>query len=79
MGYKIDWIFPTLRQTSSLWNLASSITFAAVGIVSKIIVEGSTPNLNQSFPTFTPYEDVQEQDLKNEQTKIQLNLNDSTT
>nr|CAD7568593.1 unnamed protein product [Timema californicum] len=38
MGYKIDWIFPTLRQTSSLWNLASSITFAAVGIVSKIIV-----------------------------------------
>nr|CAD7590955.1 unnamed protein product [Timema genevievae] len=39
MGYKIDWIFPTLRQTSSLWNLASSITFAAVGIVSKIIVD----------------------------------------
>ncbi|KAJ8678279.1 hypothetical protein QAD02_014066 [Eretmocerus hayati] len=40
MVYDIKWIIPKLRQpTSSLWNLASSLTFAAVGIFSKIIME----------------------------------------
>ncbi|XP_017885900.1 tafazzin homolog isoform X1 [Ceratina calcarata] len=37
--YDIKWIIPKLRNTSSLWNIASSITFAAVGIFSKIIIE----------------------------------------
>lgn len=36
--YDINWIFPALKQPSRLWNLASSITFAAVGIFSKIII-----------------------------------------
>lgn len=39
MMYDINWIFPALKQPSRLWNLASSITFAAVGIFSKIIIE----------------------------------------
>ncbi|XP_063215977.1 tafazzin [Bacillus rossius redtenbacheri] len=39
MGYKSDWVFPTLKQTSVLWNIASTITFAAVGLFSKILME----------------------------------------
>ncbi|XP_014204351.1 tafazzin homolog isoform X2 [Copidosoma floridanum] len=40
MGYDIKWIIPKLRSpTSSLWNLASSLTFVAVGIFSKLIME----------------------------------------
>ncbi|XP_078040620.1 tafazzin, phospholipid-lysophospholipid transacylase isoform X3 [Augochlora pura] len=39
MLYDIKWIIPKLRNPSSLWNFASSITFAAVGIFSKIIIE----------------------------------------
>ncbi|XP_011493893.1 PREDICTED: tafazzin homolog [Ceratosolen solmsi marchali] len=39
MGYDIKWIIPKLRNSTNLWNFASSITFAAVGIVSKIIME----------------------------------------
>ncbi|CAD1473476.1 unnamed protein product, partial [Heterotrigona itama] len=39
MVYDIKWIIPKLRNTSSLWNIASSITFVAVGIFSKIIIE----------------------------------------
>ncbi|XP_076376613.1 tafazzin, phospholipid-lysophospholipid transacylase isoform X3 [Megalopta genalis] len=38
MLYDIKWIIPKLRNSSSLWNIASSITFAAVGIFSKIII-----------------------------------------
>ncbi|KAG7211367.1 hypothetical protein KM043_010657 [Ampulex compressa] len=39
MVYDIKWIIPKLRNPSTLWNFASSITFAAVGIFSKIIIE----------------------------------------
>ncbi|XP_015438219.1 PREDICTED: tafazzin homolog [Dufourea novaeangliae] len=39
MLYDIKWIIPKLRNPTSLWNIASSITFAAVGIFSKIIIE----------------------------------------
>ena len=39
MVYDIKWIIPKLRNTGSLWNIASSITFVAVGIFSKIIIE----------------------------------------
>ncbi|KAG6797672.1 tafazzin [Apis cerana] len=39
MVYDIKWIIPKLRNPSSLWNIASSITFVAVGIFSKIIIE----------------------------------------
>ncbi|XP_003396297.1 tafazzin isoform X1 [Bombus terrestris] len=38
MVYDIKWIIPKLRNTGSLWNIASSITFVAVGIFSKIII-----------------------------------------
>lgn len=38
MFYNIKWIIPKLRTPSSLWNIASSITVAAVGIFSKIII-----------------------------------------
>ncbi|XP_011163950.1 tafazzin homolog isoform X1 [Solenopsis invicta] len=38
MVYDIKWIIPKLRNPSRLWNIASSITFAAVGIFSKIII-----------------------------------------
>ncbi|XP_076171060.1 tafazzin, phospholipid-lysophospholipid transacylase [Ptiloglossa arizonensis] len=39
MLYDIKWILPKLRSSTRLWNIASSITFAAVGIFSKIIIE----------------------------------------
>lgn len=39
MLYDIKWIIPKLRNTGNLWNIASSITFVAVGIFSKIIIE----------------------------------------
>ncbi|XP_067002280.1 tafazzin [Anabrus simplex] len=39
MAYDINWIIPKLKHPSRLWNLASSITFMAVGIFSKIIIE----------------------------------------
>ncbi|XP_053994701.1 tafazzin isoform X4 [Hylaeus anthracinus] len=38
MLYNIKWIIPKLRSSTRLWNIASSITFAAVGIFSKIII-----------------------------------------
>ncbi|XP_043287455.1 tafazzin [Venturia canescens] len=39
MLYDIRWIIPKLRNTGRLWNLASSFTFAAVGLFSRIIIE----------------------------------------
>ncbi|XP_033223098.1 tafazzin homolog isoform X3 [Belonocnema kinseyi] len=39
MVYNIKWIIPKLRNPARLWNIASSITFAAVGIFSKIFIE----------------------------------------
>ncbi|XP_041984500.1 tafazzin [Aricia agestis] len=39
MGYDIGWIIPRLRNPGRLWNCASSITVAVVGLFSKIIVE----------------------------------------
>lgn len=42
MIYDINWIIPKLRNPSRLWNIASSITFAAVGIFSKIIIGKNT-------------------------------------
>lgn len=38
MIYDIKWIIPKLRNPTSLWKIASSITVAAVGIFSKIII-----------------------------------------
>lgn len=38
MGYSIDWIFPKLRHPSRLWHLASTVTIAAVGLFSKMII-----------------------------------------
>lgn len=38
MNYDIRWIIPKLRQPTRLWHFASSLTFAAVGIFSKIII-----------------------------------------
>lgn len=38
VSYNIDWIIPSLRNPSKLWNLASTITVAAVGLFSKIII-----------------------------------------
>ncbi|XP_014603586.1 PREDICTED: tafazzin homolog isoform X3 [Polistes canadensis] len=37
--YDIKWIIPKLRTPTKLWNIASSITFAAVGIFSKILID----------------------------------------
>lgn len=37
-GYSIDWIIPSLRNPTKLWNIASSITVAAVGLFSKLII-----------------------------------------
>ncbi|XP_011698451.1 PREDICTED: tafazzin homolog isoform X1 [Wasmannia auropunctata] len=39
MVYDIKWIIPQLRNPSRLWNIASNLTFIAVGIFSKIIIE----------------------------------------
>ncbi|XP_020289699.1 tafazzin homolog [Pseudomyrmex gracilis] len=39
MVYNIKWVIPKLRNPSRLWNIASSLTFAAVGIFSRIIME----------------------------------------
>ncbi|KAL0278909.1 UNVERIFIED_CONTAM: hypothetical protein PYX00_000588 [Menopon gallinae] len=37
--YNIDWIIPKLRSPKGrLWNLASTITLAAVGLFSKIVI-----------------------------------------
>lgn len=38
MMYDVKWIIPKLRTPTRLWNIASSITFAAVGIFSKILI-----------------------------------------
>lgn len=38
MGYNIDWIFPRLRHPSRFWHIASTLTVAAVGLFSKIII-----------------------------------------
>lgn len=38
MAYDIKWIIPKLRNPTRLWNFASSLTFAAVGIFSKIFI-----------------------------------------
>ncbi|XP_037962373.2 tafazzin [Plutella xylostella] len=39
MGYDIGWIIPRLRSPGLLWNCASSITVAVVGLFSKIVIE----------------------------------------
>ncbi|KAI4471047.1 taz protein tafazzin [Holotrichia oblita] len=39
MNYNIDWILPSLRNPTKFWNLASTITMAAVGIFSKILIK----------------------------------------
>ncbi|CAD6238663.1 GSCOCG00008508001-RA-CDS [Cotesia congregata] len=39
MVYNIKWIIPKLKNPSKLWNFASTLTFAAVGIVSKLIIQ----------------------------------------
>lgn len=38
MGYNIDWVLPRLRNPSGLWQFASKLTIAAVGIFSKILI-----------------------------------------
>ncbi|CAH0551376.1 unnamed protein product [Brassicogethes aeneus] len=39
MAYNIDWILPNLRNPTKLWSIASSITVAAVGLFSKILIQ----------------------------------------
>lgn len=39
MAYDIGWIIPRLRNPSRLWNCASSITVAVVGLFTKLFVE----------------------------------------
>lgn len=36
--YNIDWVLPKLRNRKVLWNVASCITLAAVGLFSKIFI-----------------------------------------
>lgn len=38
MSYNIDWIIPNLRNPTRLWSIASTITVAAVGLFSKILI-----------------------------------------
>ncbi|XP_054277859.1 tafazzin [Macrosteles quadrilineatus] len=38
MEFRIDWIFPTLRKPFLFWNIASSLTVAAVGLFSKLLI-----------------------------------------
>ncbi|XP_023021262.1 tafazzin, phospholipid-lysophospholipid transacylase isoform X2 [Leptinotarsa decemlineata] len=38
MVYNIDWIIPKLRNPTKLWNIASTLTVAAVGLFSKILI-----------------------------------------
>jgi hypothetical protein len=38
MVYNIDWIIPNLRSPTKLWSIASTITVAAVGLFSKILI-----------------------------------------
>lgn len=38
MDFRIDWIFPSLRKPYLFWNIASSLTVAAVGLFSKLLV-----------------------------------------
>ena len=44
MVYNIKWVIPKLRSPTRLWTIASSITFAAVGIFSKIIIGKQFPD-----------------------------------
>ncbi|KAF2883288.1 hypothetical protein ILUMI_22877 [Ignelater luminosus] len=39
VNYNIDWIIPSLKNPSRLWNIASSITIACVGLFSKFIIQ----------------------------------------
>ncbi|CAH2089066.1 unnamed protein product [Euphydryas editha] len=39
MAYDIGWIIPRLRNPGRLWNCASSITVAVVGLFTKLFVE----------------------------------------
>ncbi|KAK5649080.1 hypothetical protein RI129_003972 [Pyrocoelia pectoralis] len=39
VNYNIDWVIPSLRNPSKLWNIAASITIACVGLFSKIIIQ----------------------------------------
>lgn len=38
MEFRIDWIFPTLRKPFLFWNIASTLTVAAVGLFSKLLI-----------------------------------------
>lgn len=38
MTYNIDWIIPSLRTPSKLWNLVSAVTVFTVGLFSKIFI-----------------------------------------
>lgn len=38
LGFRIDWIFPSLRKPVLFWNIASSLTVAAVGLFSKLVI-----------------------------------------
>lgn len=38
MSYNIDWIIPNLKNPTRLWIFASTITVAAVGLFSKILI-----------------------------------------
>ncbi|XP_046662027.1 tafazzin isoform X1 [Homalodisca vitripennis] len=38
MEFRIDWIFPSLRKPFLFWNIASTLTVAAVGLFSKLLI-----------------------------------------
>ncbi|XP_071440463.1 tafazzin [Hetaerina americana] len=39
MTYDIDWVFPVLRQSNRLWNIASTLAVSTVGLFAKIVME----------------------------------------
>lgn len=50
--YNIDWIIPKLQSPKGkLWNIASTITLAAVGIFSKIVIGNVFCNGNDPYPS----------------------------
>lgn len=38
MAYNFNWVIPKMRNPSMLWGIASTITIAAVGLFSKILI-----------------------------------------
>lgn len=58
IGKEIEWIFKRLRKPPLLWHLASSITIATVGFLSKVITgnEFNYPYIMKSFLNENQYQ-----------------------